>query len=141
MANQTLSYGNTTSLTVTGLSSLGSTLSATSNTVDNTTDLFIDIQGELVFTTVAGAVATGTVELWGKASIDNTDFDDDVNDRLIGVAVLAASGIQTRKRIFSLASAFGGTIPPYWQIRVRNATGGAFNGATIAYRGVFLKSV
>lgn len=141
MANQTLSYGTTTSLTVTGIGTLASNGSATSSAVDNTTDLFIDVQGELLFATASGAVATGTVELWGKASIDNTDFDDDVNDRLIGVCVLAAAGVQTRKRVFSLAAAFGGTIPPYWQIRVRNATGAAFTSASIAYRGVFLKSV
>lgn len=141
MANQTLSYGTTTSLTVTGLGTLASNGSATSSAVDNTTDLFVDVQGELLFATAAGAVATGTVELWGKASIDGTDYDDDPNDRLIGVCVLAAAGVQSRKRIFSMAAAFGGTMPPYWQIRVRNATGAALTSASIAYRGVFLKSV
>ena len=141
MANQTLSYGTTTALTVTGLGTLASNGSATSATVDNTTNLFIDVQGEILFGTSAGAVATGTLELWGKASIDGTDFDDDVNDRLIGVCVLAAANAQSRKRIFSLAAAFGGTIPPYWQIRVRNVTGAPLASGSISYRGAFLKSV
>jgi hypothetical protein len=140
MANQTLGYATAATLTVTGIGTLANGSSATSATVDNTTDLFVDVQVELTFATASGAVATGTVELWGKASIDNSDFDDDVNDRLIGVCVLSAAGVQTRKRVFPLGAGFGGTIPPYWQIRIRNATGAAFTSAGVSYRGVFLKS-
>lgn len=135
-----LLYGTTTSLTVTGLSSLTNNNSATSATVDNTTNLFVDVMAELVFTT--GTVsATGTVELWGKASIDNSDFDDDVNDRFIASIALSGTASQTRKRIASLAAAFGGTMPPYWQIRVRNATGTPLTAGTVTYRGALLQSV
>jgi hypothetical protein len=136
-----LSYGTATALTVTGIGTLTNGSSAISATVDNTTTLYLDVKVELVFATAAtGTVATGTVELWAKESIDNTDFDDDTNDKLVGVVALAAAGVQTRKRIFSLASVFGGSVPPYWQVRVRNATGGAFTSATVTYRGAVLVS-
>lgn len=140
MATYNLSYGTTTSLTVTGIGTLANGSSATSATVDNTTNLFLDVKVELVFATASGATATGTVELWAKESIDNSDFDDDTNDKLVGVVAMAAAGVQTRKRVFSLASVFGGAVPPYWQIRVRNATGGAFTSATVSYRGAVLVS-
>ena len=140
MASQTLQYGTATSMTIT-LASLANGSSATSSTVDNTTNLFVDVLVELVMTLPAtGTVATGTVEVWAKASVDNSDFDDDVNDRLVGVMVMAAAGAQTRKKIFGLAGAFGGTVPPYWQLRVRNATGGVVTSGTLVYRGATLQT-
>jgi hypothetical protein len=134
-------YGNVTALTVTGIGTLANGSSAISATVDNTTTLFLDVQVEVVFATASGATATGTLEVWAKESIDNTDFDDDSNDTLIAVAVLAAAGVQTRKRIVHLAPVFGGSVPPYWQLRIRNATGAALTSASVAYRGVYLQSV
>ena len=141
MAEFKLQYATASALTVTGIGTLANGSSAISATVDNTTTLFMDVKIELVFATASGATATGTVEVWAKESIDNTDFDDDSNDKLVAVVVLAAAGIQTRKRIVSLASAFGGTIPPYWQVRIRNATGAAFTSASATYRGATLQSV
>ena len=140
MADFTLRYGTTTSLTVTGLSTLANGSSATSATVDNTTTLFIDALIELTFTT-GTVTATGTVEIWAKGSIDNTDFDDDLNDRLIGTVVLTGTTSQTRKRIAGLAAAFGGTLPPYWQVRIRNATGNPLTAGAVSYRGATLQSV
>ena len=140
MSDFFLKYGTTTSLTVTGLATLANGSSATSATVDNTTTLFIDALIELTFTT--GTVsATGTVEIWAKGSIDNTDFDDDLNDRLVGVVVLTGTTAQTRKRIAGLAAVFGGTLPPYWQLRIRNATGSALTAGAVFYRGATLQSV
>lgn len=139
MVAYNLQYGTTTALTVTGISTLANGSSATSATVDNTTNLFIDALVEVTFTT--GTVsATGTVEIWAKGSIDNTDFDDDLNDRLIGVVVLTGTTSQTRKRIAGLAAAFGGTLPPYWQLRIRNATGAALTAGAVSYRGATLQS-
>lgn len=134
-------YGAVTTLTITGLGTLPNGNSATSPSVDNTTNLFLDVQVEVVFATGSAAVATGTLEVWAKESIDNTDFDDDSNDTLVAVAVLAAAGVQTRKRIVHLAPVFGGSVPPYWQLRIRNATGAPLTSASVAYRGVYLQSV
>jgi len=135
-----LSYATASSLTVTGLATLANGSSATSATVDNTTTLFLDALIELTFTT--GTVsATGTVEIWAKGSIDNTDFDDDINDRLVSVVVLTGTTSQTRKRVVGLASVFGGTLPPFWQVRIRNATGAALTAGAVSYRGALLQSV
>ena len=140
MAEFKLSYATASSLTVTGLATLANGSSATSATVDNTTTLFLDALIELTFTT--GTVsATGTVEIWAKGSIDNTDFDDDINDRLVSVVVLTGTTSQTRKRVVGLASVFGGTLPPYWQVRIRNATGAALTAGAVSYRGALLQSV
>lgn len=140
MATLKLQYGTTTTLTVTGLATLANSTSATSAVVDNTTNLFVDALIELTFTT--GTVsATGTVEIWAKGSIDNSDFDDDLNDRLVGVVVLTGTAAQTRKRIAGLAAAFGGTLPPFWQVRIRNATGAALTAGAVSYRGALLQSV
>lgn len=141
MPDVSLKYGSSTSLTVTSLATLANGSSATSAAVDNTTTLFIDVKVELVFATASGAVATGTVEIWAKESIDNSDYDDDANDKLVAVCVLAAAGVQTRKRVASLGAAYGGSIPPYWQLRVRNATGAALTSAAVTYRGALLQSV
>jgi hypothetical protein len=141
MSEQKLLYGSATSMTIT-LASVINGSSATSSTVDNTVNLFVDVLVELVMTLPAtGTVATGTVEVWAKGSVDNSDFDDDVNDRLVGIMVMAAAGAQTRKKVFSLAASFGGTVPPYWQLRVRNATGGTVTSGTLVYRGATLQSV
>jgi hypothetical protein len=136
-----LAYGTATSLTVTGIGTLANATNATSSTVDNTTTLFIDVLLEVVFATASGAVATGTLEVWAKGSIDNSDFDDDSNDRLVAICVLAAAGVQTRKRVVGLAQAFGGTLPPYWQIRIRNSTGAALTSASVSYTGALMQSV
>lgn len=141
MADIKLSYGSTTSITASSLPTLGSTSTTTSSTVDNTTNLYVDALLEFVFTTATGVSSTGTVEVWGKASVDNSDFDDDVNDRLIGIVVMSGTGIQTRKRIFQLGHAFGGSLPPYWQIRVVNSAGAAFTAGTLNYRGILMQSV
>lgn len=141
MAEIKFLYGTATTLTVTGLATLANATSATSATVTNTTTSQLDALAEVVVTTASGATATGIVEIWAKGSIDGTDFDDDSNDKWIGSIAMAAAGIQTRKRIVSVAAGFNGTMPPYWQIRIRNATGGAFTAGTVSYVGVTAQSV
>jgi hypothetical protein len=132
-----LQYGTATALTVTGIGTLTNGSSAISATVDNTTTLYLDVKVELVFATAAtGTVATGTVELWAKESIDNTDFDDDTNDKLVGVVALAAAGVQTRKRILQprlgARRVHAALLAASHQERHRCA---AFTSATVTYRG------
>lgn len=135
-------YSGAQTLTVTGLATLANAASATSATVNNTTTNYLDVLVEVVVTTASsGTLATGVVEIWAKGSIDNTDFDDDSNDKWIGTISMAAAGAQTRKRIVSVAAGFSGTLPPYFQIRIRNAVGGAFTAGTVSYVGVTAQSV
>lgn len=141
MADLKIKYGTTTSLTVTGASTLANSSSATSDAISNTTDLYIDYMFELQITTGSGAGSTGTLEIWGKGSIDGTDYDDDANDRWLGTLALPTSGAASYKKIFTFASAFGGSLPASIQVRLRNATGAALTACTVYYRGVMLQSV
>jgi hypothetical protein len=136
LASLQLTYGNSATITVTGLGTLANGLSATSPVQDNTTDLDLDKLVEFIVTTSAGSTAAGFVEIYIKGSIDNTDFDDDQNDKWAGTVSLGTANAVTRKRIISVASCFGGSMPPYWQIRIRNATGAAFASASVQVRGV-----
>ena len=139
-ADITLKYATAASLTVTGLATLANATNATSSAIDNTTNLYVDLLIETVVTTASGATATGIVEIYAQGSIDGSDFDDAANDKWIGSISLSAAGVGTYKRIVSVASAFGGTLPPHVQIRFRNATGAALTAGTAAYRGVLLQS-
>lgn len=135
-----LQYAAAQSLTVTGLATLANGSSATSAAIDNTANLYVDLLVEVVVTTASGATATGIVEVYGKASIDNSDFDDDANDRWLGSLALAAAGAGTYKRILPVATAFGGTVPPYLQVRVKNSTGAALTAGTASYLGASAQS-
>lgn len=136
-------YATAATLTISGLGSLANSTSVTSSAVNNTADLFLDVLLEVLIATDTGATATGFIEIWAKGSIDGTDFDDDANDKLLGTVNLITAGAATRKRVLSIASAFGGLLPPQWQIRVRNVSGGALaaSGSSISYRGVKAQSI
>ena len=136
MANITALYGSSTTVTVTGLATLANGSTVTSPTIDNTSDLNLDALVEIEVATASGATATGYVEIFIKASVNGTDFDDDNNDKWAGTVNLVTAGVATRRRMVSVASSFGGAMPPYWQIRIRNSTGGAFTAATVLYRGI-----
>ena len=141
MASVNLTYATAATLTVTGLATLANAASAVSGTVDNTTNLYMDALVEVIVDTGSGATASGYVEVWVKGSIDNVDFDDDPNDKWIGSVTLVVAGADTRKRVMSVAAAFGGVMPPYWQIRIRNVSGAALTAGSVAYRGVKLQTV
>lgn len=135
-------YGTTTAITVT-VNSLANNGSATSTAIDNTTNLFLDANVEVVVVSAAsGTSATGFVEVFAKGSIDNTDFSSDTADRKIGTIGVVANGT-TYKGIFPVAQAFGDILPPYWQIRVRNASGAALaaSGSSASYRGIHIETV
>ena len=131
----------TTVLTLSGLTTLANGSSTTSATVDNTSDQYLDVLVETIATTASGAVATGIVEIYGKGSIDNTDFDDDANDKWLGSIILGAAGVQTRKRVVSISAGFGGAMPPFYQIRIRNSSGAALTDGSVSVRGILAQTV
>lgn len=136
MANITVLYGSSATITVTGLTTLANGSSATSPVMDNTSDLNLDALIEVEVATASGATAAGYIEIFIKGSVNGTDFDDDNNDKWAGTIALVTAGVATRRRIVSVASSFGGAMPPYWQLRVRNASGAAFTAASVLYRGI-----
>jgi hypothetical protein len=141
MADLRLTYSADTPITATNIATLANAATGTADTVDNTANLFIDALVEMIVTPAAAPSATGYAEIYVKGSIDNTDFDDDNNHKWVGSVAMGSTATTARKRVFSVASAFGGAMPPYWQVFVRNTTGAAFASASLSYRGMKAQSV
>jgi hypothetical protein len=139
MASIQPQYGTAATLTVTGLSTLANGSTALSSLVANS--LYLDYIFTVSVTTGAGALATGIVECYVQGSADGSLFDDASNDKWIGSIVLSAAGAQTRMRTMTIASAFGGTVPPQFQIRFKNSTGAALTASSVRYIGVNAKTV
>jgi hypothetical protein len=135
-----MSYGAATAITAT-INSLANNASVTSSSVTNAVNLYTDALVEVIIATGAGTASTGYVEVFAKGSIDNTDFSSDATDRKIGV-VATPTASTTYKLVTGIASSFGGTMPQYWQIRVRNLSGAALaaSGNSASYSGVLLTS-
>lgn len=131
--------GTRTSLTVTGLSTLASATYVASNEIDNTTNQPVDLLVEL-------AVTPGTVSgnkqavLFAIASLDGTNYQtgptsgttttDEPDLTYIGILPLNTNSTAQRK-IFSIAAAFGGKLPPKMKLVVKNDSGAAFSAGTI----------
>lgn len=141
MATLKMSYGTATAFTIT-LASLANNTSATSSTVTNATTLYTDILIELIVVTGGTVATTGYCELWVKGSIDNSDFASDGADRKVAT-IATATASTTYKLIANVASAFGGAMPQYFQVRVKNVAGGPLSstGNSASYSGIQLTSV
>jgi len=126
------------------LASLASSATAgrESTKVDNSSNLYLDalVYVKIVLTT--GTIGNDkAVYVYAYGSLDGTNFADTVtgadaaitmNDptqlRLIGVINAVAQSTTYKGGPFSVASAFGGVLPPSWGIVVRNYTGIALTG-------------
>jgi hypothetical protein len=131
--------GTRTSLTVTGLSTLASATYVASAVKDNTANQPLDILVELAITpgTVSG---NKQAVLFASASLDNTNFQsgptsgttttDEPDLTFIGVLPLNTNSAAQTK-LFSVASAYGGVLPPYLKFVVKNDSGAAFTAGTV----------
>lgn len=161
MADVKLAYGANTAITIT-LTSLGSAGYRESTAIDNTTNLFLDafVGG---ITQVGAVAADGQLEIYAYASWDGTSYTagvtgadatitwgttggvDGYND-LIPLGTAAVDTTDDNDDVewgpFSIASAFGGRLPPKWGIVVKNSTGTALHATgtnnLVRYRGVYL---
>lgn len=135
-----MSYSTATAITA-SINSLENNTSVISSPVTNATNLYTDCLVEILIATGTGTSPTGYVEVFAKASIDNTDFSSDTADRKIGVVATPAAST-TYKLVTSIASAYGGAMPQYWQLRIRNVSGAALAGSgnSASYSGVLLTS-
>ena len=125
-------------LTIT-LTALANAAYRQSDTMINTVALWLDAQMTLRITTTAtGVTSSGTVEIYGFANVQdaksplmNTDTAGTAdgasakpnNARLIGVMQCNSNAAMYVGGPFSVANAFGGTLPPSWGIIVGNLTG------------------
>lgn len=157
MANIKEAFGsNNQSITCT-LTSLGSGSSQASTAIDNTTNLYLDALVVLkIKTNASGTTSTGTVNVYAYGTSDGgTNYTDGVtgtdaaftptsptNLKLIGIVNAVANSTTYVGGPFSVAQAFGGTLPDHWGIVVTNNTGGALDATTASafFQGVYATS-
>ena len=161
MATVALSYSSVQTMTVTNLHSKASSATAgwQSAVVDNTTDLYLDAQVQVVLDfantapandqaayvyAYAGLNTTYTNPASGsEGSITLTSIaTTGQNLRLLGVLPYTTADEVVEGSPMSVAAAFGGTLPPKWGIVVMNYSGAALaaSGNSVTWRGIKLTS-
>jgi hypothetical protein len=126
-----------------------------STAVDNSTNLFVDaLVGGLLKTGAAGTAATGLAYIYAYGTVDGgTNYTENAsgtdaaitltnptNLPLLGVVNMVAVATTYKFGPFSVAQAFGGTLPDHWGVVVLNATGGTLDTTAgnhkVVYQGV-----
>lgn len=156
MATVSLSYAAAVTMTITALNSNTSSTTAgwASAVVDNTTNLYLDalVQVKLDMAATAAAndkaiyvYAYGGIETGVYSNpIAGTEGDVTLTDvtttgqniRLLGVMPYNTTDEIIESSPFSVALAFGGTLPPFWGVAIMD-----FSGAAIAATGNTVKWV
>lgn len=161
-ADLKIKYDTEFTILSTGINSLGQSTTAgfAAAEIDNTTNLYDDVLIVAQFVWSTGT-PTGYMELYALGSNDGTIYSGDTSYSGTGASYTLASagktgnmnflGIvdpiaasSTRQGVFSLASAFGGRVPPFWTVVVLNNTGAtalASSGSTVKGRGIWYTSV
>lgn len=131
--------GTRTALNVTGLATLASATYVASDVLDVSANDPLDVLIELAITpgTVAG---NKQAVVFAQASLDNTNFQtgptsgttttDESVLTLVGILPLPTNST-TQRKVFSVAAAFGGVVPPYTKLIVKNDSGAAFTAGSI----------
>lgn len=149
-------YDTLVTLESTGFNSLATsaTIGRATAEVDNTTKLYTDVLVMVEAQMTTAGSPTGNVEVYAIWSLDGTEYSGDTSYSGTGAAyTLGQAGsvnltklgdvdihanTATYRRMFSLASAMGGMVPPFWAIVLVNNSGIALHtsGSTVTYRGV-----
>lgn len=157
MANVALAYGSQNSLTVTNLHSLANSATTVwrSAAVDNTSDLWEDAQVVVTLAFSGTAPGNSRCAYVYAYSGDGSDYARPANGsegtttipdvttnanalRLLGVVPYNTTGETVRTCAFSVAAAFGGSLPPKWGVCIVNHSGAALasSGSSVVWRGV-----
>jgi len=152
-------YGTSNQSITCTLASLSNNSARASTAVDNTTNLFLDAIVQVSVTSGAsGTSATGTVNVYAYGTTDGgttytegatgTDaaltLASPTNLRFLGSINVVANATLYKGGPWSVASAFGGTLPALWGIVVENRSGGTLDADEgdhkKIYQGVFATS-
>ena len=137
MATITLVTGSRTSLTTSAMDSLANVTYVSAGTINHTTNDPLDVLIEVKVTpgTVSG---NKQVVVFAKGSLDGTNFEsgpesgttttDEPNLTFIGT-VPCGTNSTAQTGVFSLASAFGGSLPQQTKIVIKNDSGAALAGS------------
>lgn len=119
------------------LASLASASARESAAVDNQTNLYIDALVEVTVKLQAGSPASDkAVYVYAAGSVDASTWPDAVTGsdaaitmnsptqlRLLGVIFAPTASTTFKSEPMSVASVFGGVLPPKWSIVILNKTG------------------
>jgi hypothetical protein len=138
------------------LASLANNGARQSTAIDNTSDLFDDVQVVVKVKSAGSSTsATGYVNVYAFGSVDGgTTYTESAgasdagitltsptNARLIGVINVVANATTYVGGPMSVASAFGGKMPDHWGIIVENKSGAALDSTegnhAKQYRGIY----
>lgn len=158
MADIKQKYGtNGQALTCT-IASLANNSARQSTEVDNSSNVFIDALVVLKITAGAsGTSSTGYVNLYAYATVDNGTTRTEgagasdaaitlvspTNLILVATVNVVANNVVYVGGPWSVARAFGGSLPEKWGMVVENKSGGtlAASGQSLTYQGVYLQTV
>jgi hypothetical protein len=153
MADIKSAYGSKTTITMT-LTSLANGSARESTVVDNTSNKFLDARVRIQ--TKGQASGTSLVDFYAYSALGDTTYTDSAtgtdaaftaanrrNARYVGSIQLNAATSQERLE-FSIAQAFGGTMPDKWGLIAVNNSGAALSATggdhVIEYQGVYATS-
>ena len=133
--------GTLTSLTVTGFGTLASGTYVASSVYNNTTNQPLDLMVEVTAATTNTPGGNKQVVVFAQASYDNTNWQsgptsgttttDEPNLTFLGTVPIASTSTTERKS-FSVAAAYGGVLPPYIKIILKNDLGVALTSGSAA---------
>ena len=110
-------------------------IAGAAHTPSSTTNILVWVIGSMDGTNFAGA-QSGTIEDFNDGdSAESIDVDGN-NMNFLGVIHMHTASVDMLSKPFSLAAAFGGTVPPKWAIVIQNQTGSnlAASGHEVGYR-------
>jgi hypothetical protein len=133
--------GTRTALTSSNLGTLASATYCVSSVYNNTTNQPLDLMVELTVATTNTPSGNMQCVVFAQASYDNTNFQtgptsgttatDEPLLTYLGTVPIQTTAVTERKS-FSVAAAYGGVLPPYVQIVVKNDLGVALTTGTLA---------
>jgi hypothetical protein len=161
MASNIQSKFGTSGQTITvTCASLANGSARASTAVDNTTTLYLDALVSInIKTGATGTATTGYINVYAYGTADGgTNYTEGAtgtdaaltlvsptNLKLIGIVNAVANATTYKSGPFSVAAAFGGTMPDHWGIVVQNNTGGALDATEGShlkvYQGVYAQTV
>lgn len=126
----TLKWGSAVEAGVTITSVSSGSISSASTAINLTSSNVVDVMVQLKSKTQAGTLNSAPyIAVYALGSLDNTNFTATSVDAgtLIGVQKITTANTEEWSAPFSLARAYGGTLPPYVKLFVENQTGVQLN--------------
>ena len=132
--------GSRTSLTVTGLSTLAASTLVASSAYNCSTNDPLEVLVEVAIATTNTPTGNTKVDVFAQASLDGTNYSsgptsgtdttDEADLHYLG-SVPVASSTTTHRRVFPVSSAFGGVLPAYFKVVIKNDLGVALTSGAV----------